>query len=204
MRCASCVNTKCTTLAQEIKLSKIENFSTAIVRRAISFIDSIQTRLIYARVFREDQVVSSFNSRVLEKVNRILSCTFLAANCKATYARFIYVARMMTKNEDIFSALLNLAMCGSVVNTLEITHLDDPGRYTITKENIFFMIQTDDAFVNKYHTTDPFHADTFYRYTKTLLGELHVYHEERSEEKALTLDLFFRQRCNRNRTSPIK
>lgn len=97
------------------------------MHRETCFTDIIQSVLNYARAFDEDNAVSFIGARVLGIVDDIILSNFLAASFKASYVRYIRVAKIMIKKEGVLHLLESLSMDASVVKMLGITHLDDPG-----------------------------------------------------------------------------
>lgn len=143
------------TAAQEIKLSKKANILTAILRREISFNDIIRSVLNYEQTFEEVYAVSFVDACVLELVDDTMSLNFLAVNCKEAYDCYSSVVKTMIKNEGVLPLLVSIAMDAPAVKTLGITHLADKGFYIFTAEDILFMVQAADEFVEIDHKPTP-------------------------------------------------
>lgn len=78
----------------------------------------------------------------------------------------------------------------SVVNTLNIIHVDDPGLYIPTEKNILIIIQAANALVKSYHKPAPLYVSTFYRRARALLDELHICDMKEGEKKFPTFEPF--------------
>lgn len=189
---------------QAIKLSKITNILTVIVRYETSIEDTRQSVLNYARWFEEDDAVRFVTARVLDTVDDIISSNFLAANSKPTYPRYIFISKMMIKKGDILPLLVSLFMDALVLETLGIKHLDDPGINILTDEDILFMIWATDSDVKNDHKAILFHACAIYHHARALHDILYSRHMKQGEEKLPILALFSRERFSRQGTSLIK
>lgn len=148
-------------------------------------------------------MLSFVDARVLEIVDDMMLSNFLAANPKATFARYIRVAKSMIKKESVPPLLVSLFMDAPVLTTPGITHINDAGFYISTAEVIFLMTQAADAFVKNDHKLAAFYASALYSQVKALLDEIRIHHMEQSELGFPTVALFFKLRFITRRTPPI-
>lgn len=84
--------------ARAMKLSKIANTSTVIVRHKATFIDHQQSILSDAQVFGEDYSVRFINVCKMYIVYDVMSSNFLSANSKAIYSRYIRAGERIIKH----------------------------------------------------------------------------------------------------------
>lgn len=203
-RCVFNIDRRTITLAQGIKLGKIENSSIAIGRGKTSFTNIIESGHKCVRAFEESYAVSFVGTGVLDNVDDTISSSFFAANSKPTCAHYIRVTKILMKIKSALALLVSLAMDIPVMNMLGLTHLDDPGFYIYTEDNTLLMIQTADVFVKNTHKPTLFQAIAFYRHVRALLVEVYVLDMEHGVESFPTFAFVFEQRCSRLRTSPIQ
>lgn len=140
MQYAFCIDKELKTLAQAFKPINIARISTGIVRRETSFIYTVQSVLNYAQAFEKVYAVSLVYYCVLSIADYIVLSNFLAASSKATFACYVHFSKLKIKNEDVPTLLLRPAIDAPLVNTLNITHVEDLSLYMSTVEDILVLI----------------------------------------------------------------
>lgn len=128
---------------QALKLSKTASTSTAIVPLEQVFTDSMQSLLTYSRSFIEKHGVRFFFVGIMDIVDDIMSSTFLAANSRATYTRYIRVHKVLIKRKYELAQLKNIGRDAPATNTLGITPLAGPSIYVSSEKCI--LVLTEDA-----------------------------------------------------------
>lgn len=67
------------------------------------FRDTVQSDLNYVGAFGNDDTVKSLNIHILSMADDIISSSCLAAGSEGTHVRYICAAKMMIKNDGVFS-----------------------------------------------------------------------------------------------------
>lgn len=101
------VDGKPISLAQAMKVSKIENSITAIVPRKECFTGPLQSSLRYTRVFKNDSGVRFLEVRITVSQFNVMVFNFLATNVKVTYVshRLFAAHKNLIKQKDVMGYL---------------------------------------------------------------------------------------------------
>lgn len=152
-----------------MKLSKIANISTTIVRREATLTYTMQRFLRYMSAFGESYGVRFVGVLVLDIVEDMMFSNILSSNSGDTYIRHIRVGRMKVKHQGMLPLLAKLCIGDQVRKNSGITQLDHANIYISCEEYILLVIHAADEFVNNDHKPVPFHANDFYRHGQALL-----------------------------------
>lgn len=95
------VDTELISPVQVVKLRKIVNISTVIMRREATFKDTMRGQLSALQAFEEDYVVGFFNVRIMKVTEDMMSSTFLDSNLRPNNIRYNTVRRMMNIHQGI-------------------------------------------------------------------------------------------------------
>lgn len=125
---------------QAIKLSKIVNTSTAIVRREATFSDMNQNMLGYVQAFEEYRSLWFVDVRIVYIVEDMMSSKLLFGSSKAAFMRNIGVGKKIIKQQEISSLFLKLGKYALAERILGIAHLNDASLYISSKEDILLII----------------------------------------------------------------
>lgn len=200
MRYRSQVDGKPITQALAIKLSKIVNILTAILRRRAGFTYTMQCLLGYARAFEEENGRFSVYVLIMNILEHMIPSSVLAANPGATYIRSIILDKMMIRHQGVFSILVRLGIDARAVKTFCTMHLDEQSHNRSSKPNILFSIWAADTFVKTDHNTAPLHDSFPHRRAKALLDELHLHYLQQDKEKLSIFALFVDTKIPRTKT----
>lgn len=151
LRYAFCVIRKPIFPALAIKLRKIANTSTAIVRRKSTLTVTMQSVLSYTRELEEDFAVRFFYVRIKNILEGMMPSNIFSENSRLTHLRYITVSQMMIKYKGVLRLLLELAMDYPASTTLGISYLDDSGLFISFEDDILGMIEAADTFVKNDH-----------------------------------------------------
>lgn len=169
MRYAFCIDGKLVAPAQKIKLRKIRNVSTAIVRCETRFTDTIRSASSCAPVLEKIYVVSFVDNLFLSIFNDYVSSNFSAANSKAIYSCYIGFDNMMIKKKNFLPLHMTLVMNKPVLKRQCSRILDGSSLYISTEEDIILMIQAADEFMNNEHKLALCRLSAFYYHARALL-----------------------------------
>lgn len=136
--------------------------------------------------------------RIILFVVDIAYSNLLPVNYRETYARYIFVCKIIIKEKGMIALLTNLSTDRTAVRTLDTTLPSDRCLYTLSAEKIPLIIQSTDLLVNNHHKPWLFYATAFYRHTKVLLDNVQACHLEHEKEQFLT---FARRFCNQELAS---
>lgn len=107
-------------------------------------------------------------------VEDIMSSTFLNANSRSTYIRYIRAGQMMIKQKGELPFFCEVGKNALAARTLGFTHPDYPSLHICSEESALLMFQAADEFFKKKAQACHFprkllsHANCFYRDAKAL------------------------------------
>lgn len=104
----------------------------------------------------------------------MMSSEFKAAILRATRVRSIRVGRTMNNDRGVIHFIARLSSVAPAAKNLCIMQFGSPRLKISSQKNILLMIQAADSFVRNDDSTAPFHANTFDRHVRAVLGKLHV------------------------------
>lgn len=130
-----------------IKLSKIVNISTAIVRREATLTYTMQSLRSYGQAFEEHYAVRFIDVNIMDVVEDTLPSKILAGICRAIYIRYIRVGKKLIKHQGVSFLLLKPGKDTLAAKTLGITQRDDQSLYNSSEIDILYMFQATDAIV---------------------------------------------------------
>lgn len=124
-------------LAQKIKLSKIANIFTAILRLEVTFTNLMRSLLSYSGAFEEDYGVLFVDIRIKDIVEDMTPSNFLTANFRATYTHYIRIGKMIIKYRVVLPLPVKLARDTPAAKTFGIKQLDDQASTFVLKRTYY-------------------------------------------------------------------
>lgn len=126
-------------------------------------------------------------------VNFMMFINFLAANSIATYLRHIIVGNMINKHNDVLPQLtvpVREALAGRTLNTI---HLHYSRLHILPRDDILFMVQTTNVYIEGYNNPYLFHTNPIYIHTRGDLNKLYARHLKQGKEPFPTRALIFKE-----------
>lgn len=128
---------KSISIAQDIKLSKVCNICTALVRRRSTFWNAMQSQLSYKQALEIGRGVRFIDVRIIDIVKDMIFSNLLTNHSWTAYVRYITVSIMIMKHQDLLARLVKLRRKALSARTLGITELDDISLYTTSKMDTY-------------------------------------------------------------------
>lgn len=130
-----------------IRLCKMKSTYTENFQREEKFTNTMDGLLSYSQAFKEEYALCLVDMRIMNISVDMMSSDFLAGNSRMTYIRYIRADKLMLKLSGVLAYISKLRKNSMEANTLGFTHLVARSLYISSREDIFLIVQSADAFV---------------------------------------------------------
>lgn len=111
----------------------------------------MRSLLRYERGYKEKYSIRFVDGRIMHIAEDIMLSESLAANCRATYRRYIRVGKIMIKQRGVLSLLVKLGREAPAAKNVGLTHVDYQSLYISSVTEILLIIQATDALFKSDH-----------------------------------------------------
>lgn len=160
--------------AEAIKLARMTNTSTAILRMDCSFLFVTKAVLIYARVFELQCRVLFQRAHIKDVVGKMMQLRDRPEQPRSSYIRYMRFCRQMTKNSDGLPLLESQNDNRDSEKEQRKLHLDSGALPASRACFIVLLVEADAFHINNPINFTVFRAFRFYRFGEQLLQKLFV------------------------------